>query len=145
MNALTVVVHSYGELLLGGILTNDVLIEKFFDFERLRKLLRTGSGLIRLIVFKNGIANAYALVADIGARIIARRGDQLADNILAFMAKRTTECIVRPGALHANLLFWPDLPDTPQQVEGLEITANFRRTTLIMTRSQTVINDAIRF
>ena len=46
--------------------------------------------LLIAVVLENRIADGNALVADVGARIIRGGGDQLTDNILAFMTKRTT-------------------------------------------------------
>src|SRR5579884_4158870 len=54
------------------------------------------------VVFQDGIANCDTLVADVGSRIVARRGNQLANDILAFMAEGTTERVVRTSTLHTG-------------------------------------------
>ena len=45
------------------------------------------------------------LIADVGARIVAGGGDQLSDNVLALMTKRTTQRVVRTGSFH-ELFSW---------------------------------------
>jgi hypothetical protein len=84
-----VVVNRDRELLLGGILPDDVLIEKFLHFERFGNFVRRPGGSLNLVVFQDGIANGDALVADVRPRIVAGRRDQLADYVLALMAKGT--------------------------------------------------------
>jgi hypothetical protein len=64
------IVDRDSELLLRAILPDDVAIEKLLDLWRTRKLLRGRGGLFALFIFKNGLANADAFVADISARII---------------------------------------------------------------------------
>ena len=56
------------------------------------------------IVLQNGIAYGDAFVADVGPGVITRRRDELADNVLTFMTKGTTQRIVRPSALHTTSL-----------------------------------------
>jgi hypothetical protein len=60
--------------------------------------------LIVPIVFKNRIADCNALVTNVRLRIIGGRGDQLPNNILAFVAEGTTQSIIRASALHWDLL-----------------------------------------
>jgi hypothetical protein len=85
------VVYRYGELLLGCLLPNHVLVEEFFHLERLGKFVGTGGGLLGLIVFENGVADSYALIANVRTGIIAGGGDQLPDYILALMTKRASQ------------------------------------------------------
>jgi hypothetical protein len=51
--------------------------------------VRSPIGLVLPVIFEDGVANGYALIADIGSGVIAGGGDQLADNILTLMAERT--------------------------------------------------------
>ena len=63
--------------------------------------------LILPIVFKNRITDGDAFVTNLRLGIIGRRGDQLPNDILAFVAEGATQCIIRASALH-----W-DLPTEP--------------------------------
>jgi len=65
-----------------------------------------GSSILLLvpIVLENGVADRNALIANIGARIIRRRGNQLSYNILTLMTKGTPEGIIGTGTLHRGLL-----------------------------------------
>jgi hypothetical protein len=54
------------------------------------------------IVFNNGITNRYALVTDVGSRVITRRRDKFTDDILTLMAEGTAEGIIRSGALQTG-------------------------------------------
>src|SRR5579864_1970589 len=60
--------------------------------------------LLMAVVFKDGVADPNALVTNVGARVIRGGGDQLTNNILAFVTKRTTERIVQASSLHRDLL-----------------------------------------
>jgi hypothetical protein len=76
-------------------LPDDVLIEEDLDFLRLGKLVgnrRLGSG--GAIVFEDRIADRNALVTDVSAGIVTRRGDQLGDCVLRLVAKRTAQDLV---------------------------------------------------
>jgi hypothetical protein len=66
--------------------------------------VRSGRGRLGLIVFEDRVADRYAFVTNVCARIIARRRDQLANNVLALVTKGTTECVIRSGTLQAGLL-----------------------------------------
>jgi hypothetical protein len=46
------------------------------------------------VILNDRIAYGNALVADIRSWVIARRGDELANYVLAFMTERTAEGIV---------------------------------------------------
>jgi len=78
------------------------------------------------VVFKDGIADGNALIADVGAWVIRGGRDQFTNNILAFMAKRTTEGIVGAGTLHGisctkgiEVSYAPSIADFgPSCVEG---------------------------
>jgi len=91
-----VVVNRHGELLLGCVLPDDVLVEEGFDFQRLGELVGSGGGGVSFgaIILKDGVADGYALVTDISPGLIAGGGDQFGDGVLRFMAKRTTQHFV---------------------------------------------------
>src|SRR5262249_24959476 len=57
---------------------------------------------IRLVVFQDRVADRDAFIANVGPRIIARGGDQLADNILTFVTKTASQSIIGPGTLHST-------------------------------------------
>jgi hypothetical protein len=68
-----VVVDRDRQLLLGLLLPDYVFIEEGLYFLRFGQLIRSsGGGRGCAVVFKNGIADRYALVANIGPGIIAR-------------------------------------------------------------------------
>jgi hypothetical protein len=94
VDALAVVVYRHRELFLGSLLPDHILIEEFFHLERLGKLVGAGGGLLGFIVFENGIADRYALVANVRTGIIAGGGDQLPDYILALMTKRAPQGLI---------------------------------------------------
>ena len=60
--------------------------------------------LLMAVIFENGVADSNTLVTNVGARIIRGGGDQLTNNILALVTKRTTERIIRASSLHRDLL-----------------------------------------
>ena len=88
------IVDRDGELLFCAVLPNDVAIKKLLNLRRTRKPARGRNGLFALFIFENGLANADAFVADVGARIVRRRADQLFDLFLRFMAKGTAQWLV---------------------------------------------------
>jgi hypothetical protein len=47
-----------------------------------------GGSFSAAVVFEDGVADGDALVADVRARIVAGRRDQLGDGVLRFMAER---------------------------------------------------------
>jgi hypothetical protein len=101
VNPLAVVIYGHGELLFGGVLPDHVLIEKFLDLKRLGDLVGRPGRWLDLVVFQDGIADGDALIADIRPRIVAGRGDELTNYVLALMAKRTAQSIVGSGTLQA--------------------------------------------
>jgi hypothetical protein len=101
MNPLAVVVYGNGELLLSGVLPDHILIEKLLDLKGFGDLIRRPGRRLDLVVFQNGIADGNALIADICPRVIAGRGDELTNYVLALMAKRTAQSIVGSGTLQA--------------------------------------------
>ena len=103
LDALVVVVDRYGQLLLGGVLADHVLIQVFLQLQRLGKLVRRSVLLLVPVVLENRVAYGDALVANVGARVIGGGGDQLTDNVLALMAEGTTQRIVGAGTLQKNL------------------------------------------
>src|SRR5215467_14042822 len=46
VDAFAVIVDGHGQLLLGGLLPDHVLVEMFLDFQGLGELMRTGGGLV---------------------------------------------------------------------------------------------------
>jgi hypothetical protein len=60
--------------------------------------------LIVTIVFENRIADSYAFVTNVRLGVVGGGGDQLSDNVLAFVAEGTTQSIIRASALHWDLL-----------------------------------------
>ena len=89
LDALVVVVNRDGELLLGLVLADHVIVEEALDLSGLGEMAGGGGGSVAAaIVVEDGVADRHALVADIGARIVAGRRDQLGDGILRFMAER---------------------------------------------------------
>ena len=109
LDALVVVVDGDGELLLGLVLADDVFVEESLYFLRLGQMGGGGSGLyVAAVVFEDRVADGDAFVADVGARIIAWRRDQLGDCVLRFMAERAAKCVVGTRArFHAANLFIP--------------------------------------
>src|SRR5439155_17481336 len=92
------VVNGYRELLLGLFLPNHVLVEEGLDLLWLWKLVWSGRCRgRRAVIFQNGITNCDALVANIGSRIVARRGDQLSDSVLRFVAERAAKNFFSSG------------------------------------------------
>src|SRR5262249_43458756 len=104
LDALVVVVDGDSQLLLSGLLADYILIQVFLDFQRLRKLVGTAVGVFVTVVLKDRVANGNALVADIGAWVIARRRDQFPYDILTLMAERTPKRVVRSRAFHKSPL-----------------------------------------
>ena len=88
------IVDGDSELLLCAVLSYDVAIEKLLDLRWTRKLPRGRGGLLALFILKNGLANAHAFIADVCARIIRGRADQLFDLFLRFMAKGTAQRLI---------------------------------------------------
>ena len=88
------IVDRDGEFLFCAVLPDDVAIEKLLDLRRTRKPARGRNGLFALFIFENGLANADAFVADVRARIVRGRADQLFDLFLRFMAKGTAQRLV---------------------------------------------------
>ena len=73
LDALVVVVDRDGELFLGLVLADDVLVEEGFDVLRLGQVRRGSSGMsFAAVVLEDRVADPDALVADVRARIIAR-------------------------------------------------------------------------
>jgi len=48
-----------------------------------------GGSFAAAVVFKNGVADGNALIADVGARIVAGLRDQLGYSVLRLVAERT--------------------------------------------------------
>ncbi len=93
-DALVMVVDRDGQLLLGLVLADHVAVEKRLDLRRARQPPVDGVGLFALFLFQNLLADAHALVADVRARIVRGRADQLLDLLLRFMAEGTAQRFV---------------------------------------------------
>jgi hypothetical protein len=94
-DALVVVVDRDRQLLLGLLLPDDVLVEEGLHFLRLGQLVgRRGLGSGRAVVFQDRVAHRHALIANIGAGIIAGRRDQFGYGILRLVAERTAQNLV---------------------------------------------------
>src|SRR5271165_2013499 len=103
------VIHSDRELLLGLVLTDNVLIEERLYLGRLRQLVRGCRGFrLRAIILENRITDGYALVADVGARIIGGRRNELGNGVLRLVAERATKNFVAssPGSHGMRLLIY---------------------------------------
>jgi hypothetical protein len=98
-----VVIHRHGQLLLGGLLTNYILIQEFLNLERFRNLIRGAGRRFRLVIFENRVAYGDAFIANICPRVVAGGRDELADYVLTLMTKRTSQSIIGSGSLHAFL------------------------------------------
>src|SRR5271166_2617413 len=61
-------------------------------------------GLLVEVEFQNRTAYRNAFVTNVGARVIARRGNESLDNALTLVAKRAARRIVRFSAFHAAAL-----------------------------------------
>jgi hypothetical protein len=83
------VVHRHGQLLLGGVLPHDILIETFFEFLGLWQREQIRGGFLGLVILEDRVAHRHALIADVGLRVIPRGRDQLADHFLTLVAERT--------------------------------------------------------
>jgi hypothetical protein len=70
-----VVVNGDGELFLGGILTDYILVQVFLQFQRFRELVRRPVRLIVTIVFQDRVAYGDALVANVSTGVIVGGGD----------------------------------------------------------------------
>jgi hypothetical protein len=57
-----------------------------------------------LVVFEDRIADGNAFVTNVGARVVRRGGNELPDYILALVAERAAQRVVRASALHRGLL-----------------------------------------
>jgi hypothetical protein len=69
------VVNGDGQLLLGRVLTDYILVQVFFQFQRLRELVGCSIRLVVTIVFKDRVAYGDALVANVSTGVIVGGGD----------------------------------------------------------------------
>jgi len=65
------------EFLFRAVLPDDVTIQKLLISGGRGSRLRRRGRLFALLVFQNGLANSHALIADVRARVVRRRTDQL--------------------------------------------------------------------
>ena len=109
LDALVVVVDRDGELLLGLVLADDVVVEEAFDFLRLGQVAGGGGGMrgLAAVVLKDGVADSDALIADVCAWIVAGRRDQLGYGVLRFVAERAAQRFFRSRArFHCSCSLW---------------------------------------
>src|SRR5438270_4218155 len=86
------VVDGHGQFFLGLFLADYILIEKGLNFLWFWKLVGCGGGRSsRAVIFQNRITDRYALIANVGSRIIAGGRNQLGHCVLRFMAERTAQ------------------------------------------------------
>jgi len=104
-----VVINCDGQLLLRGILANDILVQVLLQFQRLRELMWRSIRLVVTIVFQDRVAYGDALVTNISSGVIVGGGDSLTDYVLTFMTKRTTQRVVGTSTFHADLRKLKDL------------------------------------
>src|SRR5258707_5651689 len=86
------VVDGDGQLFLGLLLPDHVLVQERFHFQRFRKLIRSsGSRSCGPVIFQDGVADRNAFIANISPWIVAGRRDQLGDCVLRFVAERIAQ------------------------------------------------------
>ena len=93
-DALVMVINGDSQFFLSAILANDVAVEKLFNLGRARQAAGRRSGLLALLVFKNRLADADTLVADVRPGIIGRRTDELLDLLLRLVTEGTAKGFV---------------------------------------------------
>src|ERR1700686_1650764 len=81
------IVDGHGQLLFCFILPDYVAVEERFNFRRTRQALVDRIRLLALFFLENLFADGHTLVADVGARVVRRRADQLLNLLLRFMAE----------------------------------------------------------
>src|SRR5258708_29166931 len=71
-----------------GVLRADIVgVEKLLYVGWTGESASERSGLLALFILENGLANADTFIADVGARIVGRRTDQLLDLLLSLVAE----------------------------------------------------------
>src|SRR5258708_19737574 len=93
-DSFVVIVDRDCELLLSSVLANDVAVEKLLDLRGTGKAASGCRGLLALLILKNGLADADTFIADVGARIVGRRTDQLLDLLLGLVAEGAAQWLV---------------------------------------------------
>jgi hypothetical protein len=92
LDALVVVVDGDGEFLLGRILADDKVVEEALHFLGLGQVAGGGGGVgLAAVVLEDRVADSHAFIADVGARIVARRRDQFGHGVLRLVAERATQ------------------------------------------------------
>ena len=110
------VVNGDGKLLFGRLLPDHVFIQEGLNFLRFWKLVGSGGGwCCGAIIFQNRITDRYALIANIGSRIIAGGRNQLGHCVLRLMAERTAQhllgaCPIFHSAYSLELALAPEPP-----------------------------------
>ena len=120
-NALVVVVNRDGEFLLGAILPDDVAVEKLLDLRRAGKTARRCGSLLALFVLENGLADADTFVADVRARIVRRRTDQLFDLLLGLVAEGAAQRLIWIEFFH-----WYEGPRLRRRINGVVVNSYSR-------------------
>src|SRR6266571_441125 len=98
LDALVVVVNGDGQLLLGGVLADDVLVEELLDLVGNGEGRLVGAALDPAVVRDDVVADIHALVADEDGGA----GNELPDVVLIFIAERTAENLGFPVFLHST-------------------------------------------
>src|SRR5580704_5442400 len=114
-DALVVIVNGDGKLLFRFVLADYVAIEKGFDLGRAGQASINRTSLLALFVFQNLLADAHALVADVGPRILRGRADKLLHLLLRFMAEGTSQRLFWGEPLHKFC---------PRLLEATTVTTN---------------------
>ena len=78
------VVDGDSELFLGLLLADHVVVEKALHLLRFGQVAGGGGGMggVAAVVLEDRVADGDALVADVGARVVAGRRDQLGHGVL---------------------------------------------------------------
>jgi hypothetical protein len=83
------VVNRHRQLLLGGFLPDDVLIQEFFYFQGFGDLVGCSGRSLDLVVLEDRVADSNALIANVRTGIVAGRRNELSNYILTLVAERT--------------------------------------------------------
>ena len=93
LDPLVVVVDCDSQLLLGLVLAYDVIVEETFDLSWLGEMACGGGwNIAAAIVVEDRVTDGNALVADVGARVVAGRRDQLGHGVLRLVTERAAKC-----------------------------------------------------
>jgi hypothetical protein len=114
-----VVVDGDRQLLLGGILADDVLVQPFFQVLGLEEAKKGRALRLGLVVFEDGIANCNALVTNVGLGMVPGSGDELPYHFLTFVTEGTSQRFIRSVSFHPELLRPTSRFDRPGRSPGI--------------------------